>query len=120
LEYEWSGQSACERRLRDDKNDDTPPHGLASNQSGTADFRSHKARVVVPHNPCGFQVMPEAARKCLRDSRYGVFGLISCKCDDGVLALRGHLPSFYLKQHAQKAVAGVEGVTQVVNEIEVD
>jgi hypothetical protein len=74
----------------------------------------------VPNNPLGFQVIVEAARKCLRDSRYGAFGWISCECDDSVLLLRGHLSSFHLKQHAQEAVAGVEGVTQVVNEIEVD
>ena len=76
--------------------------------------------LTVPDNPLGLQVIAEAARKCLRDSRYGAFGWISCECDDGVLLLRGRLTSYYLKQHAQEAVAGVEGVTQVVNEIEVD
>lgn len=76
--------------------------------------------LTVPNNPLRFEVIAEAARKCLRDSRYGAFGWISCECDDGVLLLRGHLSSFYLKQHAQEAVAGVEGVTQVVNDIDVD
>jgi osmotically-inducible protein OsmY len=76
--------------------------------------------LTVPDNPLRFPVIAEAARKCLRDSRYRAFGWISCECDDGVLLLRGRLSSFYLKQHAQEAVAGVEGVTQVVNEIEVD
>ncbi len=33
--------------------------------------------------------------------------------------LRGQVPSFYLKQLAQTAVSGMEGVSQVVNEIEV-
>jgi osmotically-inducible protein OsmY len=76
--------------------------------------------LTVPNKLPRFQVIAEAARRCLRDSRYGALRWISCECDDGVLLLRGHLPSFYLKQHAQEAVAGVEGVTQVVNEIEVD
>jgi osmotically-inducible protein OsmY len=76
--------------------------------------------LTVPNNPLRFQVIAEAARKCLRDSPYGALGWISCECDDSVLLLRGHLSSFYHKQHAQEAVAGVEGVTQVVNEIEVD
>jgi osmotically-inducible protein OsmY len=38
---------------------------------------------------------------------------------DGVLRLRGHLPSHYLKQIALAAVAEVEGVRTIVNEIEV-
>jgi len=76
--------------------------------------------LTIANNPVSFQEIAEVARERLRDSRYGAFGWISCECDDGVLLLRGHLSSFYLKQHAQEAVAGVEGVTQVVNEIEVD
>jgi osmotically-inducible protein OsmY len=35
------------------------------------------------------------------------------------LYLRGQVPSFYLKQLAQTAVSGMDGVSQVVNEIEV-
>jgi osmotically-inducible protein OsmY len=38
---------------------------------------------------------------------------------DGVLRLRGDLPSHYLKQIALAAVAEVEGVRAIVNEIEV-
>jgi hypothetical protein len=37
-----------------------------------------------------------------------------------VLFLRGPLPTFYLKQLAQEAVARVEGISQVVNETVVD
>ena len=44
---------------------------------------------------------------------------IWCECDAGRLFLRGQVPSFYFKQLAQEAVAGMEGVRQVVNEIEV-
>jgi len=42
-----------------------------------------------------------------------------CEFDQGQLFLRGQVPSFYLKQLAQEAVVGMEGVRQVVNEIEV-
>jgi osmotically-inducible protein OsmY len=62
----------------------------------------------------------KAAMGCLRDSPYKVFAGVSCECDHGVLCLRGQLSSFYHKQVAQEAVARVKGVTQVVNEIEVD
>ena len=42
-----------------------------------------------------------------------------CEFDQGRLFLRGQVPSFYFKQLAQEAVVGMEGVQQVVNEIEV-
>ncbi|NQT14202.1 MAG: BON domain-containing protein, partial [Planctomycetes bacterium] len=41
---------------------------------------------------------------------------VSCECRQGVLFLRGLLPTFYLKQLAQEAVGRVEGISQVVNE----
>jgi osmotically-inducible protein OsmY len=44
---------------------------------------------------------------------------IWCEFDQGQLFLRGQVPSFYLKQLAQEAVIGIDGVRQVVNEIEV-
>ncbi len=44
---------------------------------------------------------------------------IWCEFHDGTLRLRGQVPSFYLKQIAQTAVAGLDGVRRVVNEIEV-
>jgi osmotically-inducible protein OsmY len=42
-----------------------------------------------------------------------------CEFDRGRLFLRGQVPSFYFKQLAQEAVVGMEGVREVVNEIEV-
>jgi hypothetical protein len=44
---------------------------------------------------------------------------IWCEYSKQTLFLRGHVPSFYLKQLAQTAVAGLDGVDQVVNDIEV-
>jgi osmotically-inducible protein OsmY len=44
---------------------------------------------------------------------------IWCECEQGRLFLRGQVPSFYYKQLAQEAVCGMDGVKQVVNEIEV-
>jgi osmotically-inducible protein OsmY len=44
---------------------------------------------------------------------------IWCEYSEKTLFLHGHVPSYYLKQLAQTAVAGLDGVTQVVNEIEV-
>jgi hypothetical protein len=44
---------------------------------------------------------------------------IWCEYDGQRLILRGQVPSFYHKQLAQVAVANMEDVSQVVNEIEV-
>ena len=44
---------------------------------------------------------------------------IWCEFQGGRLVLQGQVPSFYHKQLAQEAVAGLDGVAQVVNEIEV-
>ncbi len=62
----------------------------------------------------------ETAMQRLRASPYKAMQRVSCKYKNGVLFLRGRLFSFHEKQVAQKTVAGVSGVTQVVNEIEVD
>ena len=62
----------------------------------------------------------EAARGCLQRSSYYPIRSVSCECRQGVLFLRGPLPTFYLKQLAQEAVAKVKGILQVVNETVVD
>ena len=62
----------------------------------------------------------EAARDCLQRSPYCPIKSVSCECRQGVLFLRGRLPTFYLKQLAQEAVARVKGISQVVNETVVD
>jgi len=62
----------------------------------------------------------EAATECLWASPYKAMRRISCECKHGILFLRGRLFSFHEKQVAQEAVAGISGVTQVVNEIQVE
>ena len=64
--------------------------------------------------------MAEVALERLRDSPYKAMRRVSCEYKDGLLFLRGRLFSFHEKQVAQETVAGVSGVTQVVNEIEVE
>jgi osmotically-inducible protein OsmY len=55
----------------------------------------------------------------LRDNGYRVLKKISCEYREGVLTLRGRLPSYYLKQVAQETVARVAGVQRIDNQIEV-
>jgi osmotically-inducible protein OsmY len=61
----------------------------------------------------------DLAERALRNSPYLALRNIACECRDGMLTLRGCLPTYYLKQVAQAVVARVEGVRHVVNEIEV-
>ena len=70
--------------------------------------------------PVYFEGIEEAATECLLNSLYHGVRSVLCECDHGILFLRGRLPSFHQKQVAQEAIARVKGVTQVVNDIEVD
>jgi osmotically-inducible protein OsmY len=65
------------------------------------------------------QSIVDAARQRLRKQSHLSVQRIYCDFDAGLLFLRGQVPSFYHKQLAQVAVAGMPGVTQVINEIEV-
>jgi len=55
----------------------------------------------------------------LRRSPYPSVRTVSCECEQGVVLLQGRVQCYYHKQLAQEAVLGVEGVAQVLNEIEV-
>lgn len=70
--------------------------------------------------PFPSQGVLEAARASLRRSSSIVVRAVSCDYDQGVLVLRGRVPSYYCKQLAQETVAHLPGVTQVANAIEVD
>jgi hypothetical protein len=59
------------------------------------------------------------AQSRLQRSAYSVLRRVHCECDGDTLRLRGCLPSQYLKQVAQAAVAEIQGVRAIINEIEV-
>jgi osmotically-inducible protein OsmY len=65
------------------------------------------------------QAVAEGAEHRLRCNAYLALKNVSCEFREGVLTLRGCLPTYYLKQMAQTEVARVAGVQRVVNEIEV-
>ena len=60
-----------------------------------------------------------AAEARFRSSSYRALRGITCNAEQGVLVLEGRLSSFFQKQLAQEIVANIEGVMQVVNQIEV-
>jgi len=72
--------------------------------------------------PSGFRshgVESAAASRLRRNPHLPLASRLSCECVDGVLLLRGQLSSYYHKQLAQETVKGLEGVRDIVNEIEV-
>ena len=62
----------------------------------------------------------EQARVRLQHSLYRAIRRVSCHYDDGVLTLIGRVPTFHYKQLAQTAVADLDRIRVIVNEIEVD
>jgi osmotically-inducible protein OsmY len=65
------------------------------------------------------EAIEESAQGRLLGSPYFALRNVGCVYRDGVLTLRGSLPTYYLKQMAQSVVAETEGVSAVVNQIEV-
>jgi osmotically-inducible protein OsmY len=63
--------------------------------------------------------LKELAEGLLWRNPYLALKNVSCDCREGVLVLRGCLPSYYRKQVAQEAVARLEGVAAVDNQIQV-
>jgi hypothetical protein len=61
----------------------------------------------------------DLAERRLRSNPYLALKNVSCELRDAVLVLRGCLPSYYLKQIAQEAVAALEGVERIDNQIQV-
>jgi hypothetical protein len=61
----------------------------------------------------------EMAESHLRSNSYLALKNVSCEYQEGVLVLKGYLPTYYLKQIAQAVVAPTEGVERIVNQIEV-
>jgi hypothetical protein len=74
--------------------------------------------------PDTHRLAPEAAtadlaERCLRRLPYLALRNVSCAWHDGVLVLRGCLPTYYLKQLAQEAVAPLAGARRIDNQIQV-
>lgn len=60
-----------------------------------------------------------AAGGRLRSAGYQGLAEVTCEFHEGVLTLRGSVPTFYLKQVAQTVVQALADVTEIVNRIEV-
>src|SRR5687767_10328168 len=80
----------------------------------------------LPQAPPPAETTPEGAGLIeligsrLRAHPYLILRGITCEYHDGVLVLRGRVPSYYLKQIAQSLAARADGVERIDNQIEVD
>jgi hypothetical protein len=66
-----------------------------------------------------FEEIARIAQAALRQSAYFELRSVSCDFSGGVLTLRGHVPSYHLKQLAQALVGEVPGVLEIHNRVEV-
>lgn len=63
--------------------------------------------------------LEELAEQRLRRQSYPGLSNITCTCHNGIIVLRGFLPTYYLKQMALAAVQGLPELRGIVDEIEV-
>ena len=62
----------------------------------------------------------ERVRVLMREAPYHCLKQVACDFHEGVLTLRGRVPSFYLKQIAQELVANLVGVEVLRNHLDVE
>ena len=61
----------------------------------------------------------QSAEDRLRRSEYLELRNVSCDVQDGVLTLRGRVPSYHLKQLAQSLLGELAGIFRLNNQLEV-
>ena len=71
------------------------------------------------HTATSDRVVEDLERR-FRQSTYCPIRNLKCDFHEGVLTIRGRLPSYYLKQVAQTIARNVDGVEEVVNRVEVE
>ena len=59
------------------------------------------------------------AQERLRSSSYVSVQRLTCDVHEGMLTLRGRLPSFHTKQVALNLVGDVDGVEEIIDRVEV-
>ena len=62
----------------------------------------------------------DKVREVLRQSPYQSIRQLSLDYHEGILVIRGSLPSFYLKQLVQTLAQQVDGIEEIVNRVEVN
>ena len=68
-----------------------------------------------------FRTIEDSARRCLSENCSYAFSFreVTFHYSNGVLTMRGRLPSFYLKQVLQTLLRDLHGVNQINNQVDV-
>jgi osmotically-inducible protein OsmY len=89
---------------------------MAENREGMRLFPVEKQELGTSREK---KVVQAEVQARLRKSGYHELQLVSCDFHEGVLTLRGRVPSFYLKQVAQEVIRRLDGAEEVNNRLEV-
>ena len=84
---------------------------------GTLDLSGRLTAIPFSSVPPSREQIVDRAEDCLRHHPYLAHTNVQCDYHDGVLTLRGCLPTYYLRQLAQAALGPVSGIQRIVNEI---
>lgn len=109
-------RDASEREAQRPASEDSPHE-----RAGVSEQRHEVDRLnpdVSAEQPCDCRIAT-AVRRSWSSSGYRALWRIECQLNDGVLVIRGSVPSYYHKQMAQELVRCVEGVDRIVNELTV-
>ena len=72
-----------------------------------------------PERPVRSSGVAQAARDRLAGSSYPALRTLRCSFHEGVLTLRGRVPSYHMRQVAWKLVGELPGVEEFVDRLEV-
>ena len=89
---------------------------MVENQGGTRVLTTKEQELGISKEK---KVVQAEAQSRLRKSGYRELQLVSCEFHEGVLTLRGRVPSFYLKQVAQELIRRLDGAEEINNRVEV-
>lgn len=105
--YRQESTRGCSSLLKEktETNDD-------SNQFGTTHSLGKRSSLL---NRC----LAAIARQRLDSSGYALLKLVQCEQKNGVIEIRGTVSSYFLKQIAQEQLRSIQGMTRIVNELEV-
>jgi osmotically-inducible protein OsmY len=86
-------------------------------ENSPSDEKKHPSACDLLHDAS--EGIMESALECLRHSSYPELCKITCQFYQGVLTLNGAVASYFLKQIAHATVAGVKGIEEIVDRLEV-
>ncbi len=81
---------------------------------------SERTMIQRPYTDRDADGVAHSVTRLFRQSPYRRLGQLTCEHHEGVVIIRGRLPSFYLKQIAQTLASKVDGVEEIINKTDVE